>query len=285
MSAKNPGDKENKSITMENLLGHKLNEIEAKYAPPAIYLKGPMTIPLSSHIKISVIGTRHPTDEGIANTKKVVKTLVKNNIIVVSGLAKGIDSTGHKTAIEEGGKTIAVLGTPLNKTYPQENIELQKEIINNHLAVSQYPQGYKTTPKDFALRNRTMALISDAAIIIEAGDASGTLYHGWETIRLKKPLFICKQLVHNPKLKWPQEMIKQGAIELDEPSDIFKMNTIFQPVYIQIVDGVEQLTYNSKIMELNKKYKIRWEGEEFIVIKNNSEVNFYKLVGEEQITG
>lgn len=210
------------SIDLKNLLGHPLNDIEEKYAPPTIYFKGSIDIPLPC-ARVSVIGTREPTKDGLKAAEEVAKTLVKNGVIIVSGLAKGIDTVGHKTAIENDGKTIAVIGTPLDKTYPKENAELQEELMKNHLVVSQYPVGYKTTPKDFALRNRTMALISDASVIVEAGDGSGTLYQGWETIRLGRPLFICKNVVHNSKLKWPKEMIEYGAIELDEPTDILEI--------------------------------------------------------------
>ncbi len=221
-------------IDLKNLLGHSLNDIEIKYAPPVIYYKGKMKPPLPN-ARVSVIGTREPTKEGLVAAKEVSKILIENEVIIIGGLAKGIDSVGHKMAIENGGKTIAVLGTPLNKTYPKENIELQKEIMKNHLVVSQYPIGYKTTPKDFALRNRTMALISDASVIVEAKDGSGSLYQGWETLRLGRPLFICKQVVHNPKLKWPKEMMEYGAMELDDPLDILevipsniKMTELFQ---------------------------------------------------------
>lgn len=213
---------EYQSIDLKNLLGRPLNDIEKKYAPPIIYYKGKITLPLPC-ARVSIIGTRQPTKEGLLAAEEVSKILIENNVIIVSGLAKGIDSVGHRTAIKNGGKTIAVLGTPLNKTYPRENIELQEEIMKNHLVVSQYQVGYKTTPKDFALRNRTMALISDASVIVEAGDGSGTLYQGWETIRLGRPLFICKQVVHNPKLKWPKEMIEYGAVELDDPLDILEV--------------------------------------------------------------
>jgi len=147
----------------------------------------------------------------------------------------GIDTIGHKTAIKNGGKTIAVIGTPLDKTYPKENTELQEEIMKNHLVISQYQVGHKTTRKDFVFRNRTMALISDASVIVEAGESSGSLYQGWETLRLGKQLFICKSVVQNPKLKWPKEMLEYGAIELDEPVDILdnlpsnvKMPELFQ---------------------------------------------------------
>jgi len=132
-------------------------------------------------------------------------------------------------------ETIAVIGTPLNKTYPKENSELQKEIMKNHLVISQYPVGYSTTPKDFVLRNRTMALISDATVIVEAGNSSGSLHQGWETLRIGRPLFICKSVVQNNELKWPKEMIKYGAMELDKPIDILenlpsdvKMPELFQ---------------------------------------------------------
>ncbi len=209
------------SIDLKNLLGRPLNDIEKKYAPDTIYYKGPMQIPLPC-ARVSIIGTREVTEEGLKAAEEVAETLVKNNVIIVSGLAKGIDTAGHKAAIKNGGKTIAVIGTPLNKTYPKENTELQEELMKDHLVISQYPVGYKTTPKDFALRNRTMALISDASVIVEAGDGSGTLYQGWETIRLGRPLFICKNVVNNPNLKWPKEMIEYGAMELDDPADILE---------------------------------------------------------------
>lgn len=209
------------SIDLKSLLGRPLNDIEKKYAPDTIYYKGPMQIPLPC-ARVSIIGTREVTEEGLKAAEEVAETLVKNNVIIVSGLAKGIDTAGHKAAIKNGGKTIAVIGTPLNKTYPKENTELQEELMKDHLVISQYPVGYKTTPKDFALRNRTMALISDASVIVEAGDGSGTLYQGWETIRLGRPLFICKNVVNNPNLKWPKEMIEYGAMELDDPADILE---------------------------------------------------------------
>ena len=225
---------EYQSIDLKNLLGRTLNDIEEKFAPKIIYHKGSIQIPLPC-ARVAVIGTREPTEEGISAARQVSKTLVENDVIIVSGLAKGIDSVGHKTAIENGGKTIAVIGTPLNKTYPKENTDLQEELMKNHLVISQFPVGHITTKKDFVFRNRTMPLISDASVIVEAGEGSGTLYQGWEALRLGRPLFICKSVVHNPKLEWPKEMIKYGAIELDESVDILehlpsnvKMPELFQ---------------------------------------------------------
>ncbi len=207
-----------KQLTPSELLGRPLNEIERKYAPKMLYVAGSMRIPLPPP-RVAVIGTRKPSDEGIATAADITKELVKHKIIVVSGLARGIDTVAHKTAIENGGKTIAVLGTPLNRFYPPENKPLQKLIMKEHLAVSQYPVGYITKPKHFIFRNRTMALLSDASIIIEAGETSGVISQGWETLRLGRPLFLWKLLVKR-NLEWVKKLIKYGAIVLQDIDDL-----------------------------------------------------------------
>jgi len=222
------------SIDLASLLGRTLNDIEEKYEPKVIYYKGIMEIPLPC-ARVSIIGSRRPSEKGLLEAEEITKILIKNRAIIVSGLAKGIDTMAHQTAMKYGGRTIAVIGTPLNKVYPKENLKLQEDIMKNHLVISQYSVGHKTTPKDFVLRNRTMALISDASVIVEAGETSGSLYQGWETLRLGRPLFICKTVVRNSALEWPKKMIKYGAIELDEPVDILenlpsnvKMPELFQ---------------------------------------------------------
>ena len=208
-------------ISTENLLGRPLNAVEKKYAPDELYIKGPMEIPLICP-RVSVIGTRQPTAEGISNAKTIATMLVKNHAVIVSGLAMGIDTIGHKTAIDIGGKTLAVIGTPLNKVYPKQNFELQHELMRNHLVVSQFSPNYPVTKKNFVIRNRTMALISDATIIVEAGEGSGSLHQGWETIRLGRPLFILKSVVHNPQLEWPKQLMQYGAMELSDINDVFE---------------------------------------------------------------
>ena len=209
------------SIRVDNLLGRSLNNVEEKFAPKIIFYKGSMEIPIPCP-RVSIIGSRDASERGLLESEEISKILIKNKIIIVSGLAKGIDTVGHKTAIKYGGKTIAVIGTPLNKTYPKENSELQEEIMKNHLVISQYPVGHLITPKDFVLRNKTMALISDATVIVEAGESSGSLHQGWETLRLGRPLFICKDVINNNKLNWPKKMLQYGAIKLNNSIDILE---------------------------------------------------------------
>jgi DNA processing protein len=219
------------STSVEDLLGRPLNDIEEKYAPKILYVKGPMQRPLPRP-KVSIIGSRKASQDGIEDAKTITKTLVEQQTVIVSGLADGIDTAAHTTAIQMGGKTVAVLGTPLNKTFPVKNFQLQQDIMNNHLAISQFPIGRPTSPRDFVLRNRTMALISDATVIVEAGDSSGSLHQGWEAIRLGRPLFICKSILKNTQLSWPEKMLQYGAMELADPSDLFES----LPSHLEMID-------------------------------------------------
>ena len=128
------------ALSFEDLLGRRPNDIEEKYAPPELYAQGPMSVPLELP-RVSVIGTRHPTEEGIRSAREVSEVLVDNGIVVVSGLAAGIDAEAHQAAIDLRGETIAVLGTPLDRAYPARNAPLQKIIAENHLVLSQFASG------------------------------------------------------------------------------------------------------------------------------------------------
>jgi len=207
------------SFTSEELLGP-LNDVEKRYAPERLYVSGNLQhVPLSGP-RAAIIGSRKASPEGIKVASNIAKVLVKNEVIVVSGLAEGIDTAAHKTTIEEGGYTIAVLGTPLDHVYPAKNFQLQQTIMHQHLAISQFPTGYPIQPKNFVIRNRTMALLSNASIIVEAGEKSGSLHQGWEALRLGRPLFIWKSIMNDRSLTWPKKMLEYGAVELTEPEEV-----------------------------------------------------------------
>jgi DNA processing protein len=188
-------------------------DFEKKYAPPNLFVEGDASL-IYSGLKVSIVGSRKPTQQGIEDAKCLAKTLVKHGAIVLSGLAEGIDTVAHETAIKNGGKTIAVLGTPLDVAYPAKNRNLLDIIKKDHLAISQFGKGYPTKKENFPMRNRTMALLSDATIIVEASEASGTRHQGWEALRLGRFIFIMKSVLENKDLSWPKEMVKYGAQEL-----------------------------------------------------------------------
>src|SRR5690606_7836146 len=150
-----------------------ITEVEKKFAPKRLYYRGDINL-LTEGRRVSVVGSRDVSEVGVRRTAFITETLVRADIVVVSGLARGVDSVAHQTAIAHGGRTIAVLGTQLDIAYPKENAGLLETIMRDHLAVSQFPPGYPTLKANFPTRNRTMALISDATIIVEAGEKSGT---------------------------------------------------------------------------------------------------------------
>jgi len=184
--------------------------IEEKYAPSELYFIGKKSL-VHEHRGISIIGTRNPTQKGIENAQKIAEFLVQNNVTIVSGLAKGIDTVAHRTALENKGDTIAVVGTPLDQCYPKENESLFETIKQKHLVISQFEVGTPVYPSNFPKRNRTMALISQASIIVEAGEKSGTMHQGWEALRLGRQLFIVEDLVNNKDVKWTAQLLEYGA--------------------------------------------------------------------------
>ena len=205
---------EYQELTPECLLGA-LNDVEQKFAPDLLYVSG-STDYLKHGPRVSIVGARKASPEGVARARRLANLLTSHDAVVVSGLAEGIDVAGHSAAIEANGRTIAVLGTPLDKVYPRTHAELQEQIMNEHLCVSQFPFGYPTSPACFPMRNRTMALLSDATVIIEAGDKSGSISQAWEALRLGRGLFITKTLVDNSELTWPDKLIEYGAKVLSD---------------------------------------------------------------------
>jgi DNA processing protein len=197
------------SITPAEILGD-LNDVEAKYAPRNLFIRGNRDL-LERGPRVSVVGSREPSPDGLKRAELLSKALCRRGIVVVSGLAAGIDRAAHQAALDAGGDTIAVLGTPLDQFYPKDNRGLQERIGAEQLLVSQFPFGYPVTPKNFPIRNRTMALLTDATVIVEAGERSGTLHQGWEALRLGRLLFLMESLARDRSLAWPAKMIAYGA--------------------------------------------------------------------------
>ena len=189
-----------------------LTEIERKYSPRQLFYEGNFSL-LEKGRRVSVVGSRNVSEDGIKRTSKI-------------GLALGVDTVAHQKTIEKGGNTIAVIGTSLNQYYPKENKLLQNKIATEHLLISQFPENYPTSLKNFPIRNRTMALISDATIIIEASEKSGTKHQGWEALRLGRSVFILENVIKNPNITWAKEMLKYGAEVLTRENVNFLIGSI-----------------------------------------------------------
>ncbi|MCH9853231.1 MAG: DNA-protecting protein DprA [Alphaproteobacteria bacterium] len=201
---------------------------DAQYPVSLMYARGNINF-LEEKSAVAVIGTRTATDEGKARTKRLVKILVDEGFIIVSGLAEGIDTVAHQTAINNGGKTIAVMGVPISRYYPTKNRDLQDEIAKNHLLLSHVPVLRSYQQQDtrklnffFPERNSIMSALSQASIIVEASDTSGTLIQAKQALKQGRQLFILDSCFNNSDLKWPHQFLAKGAIRVKEPEDIIK---------------------------------------------------------------
>ena len=185
--------------------------------PPCLYFQGYWNF--TEMPSVAVIGARKPTAEGIRRARRLTRLLVRDRYAIVSGLARGIDTVAHEAALDEGGVTIAVMGTPLQQQYPVENRALRDELAARHLVVTQFPVGAETRPHFFPERNRTMSAISDATVIIEAGETSGTRTQAKAALEQGRPLFILDSCFRRG-LSWPEKLQDQGAIRVHDYDDM-----------------------------------------------------------------
>src|SRR2546426_120297 len=130
------------TLTPENLLGP-LNDVEEKYAPQEIFATGRMEIPLPRP-RVAIVGSRKASMTGLKVAADIARVLSKRGVVIVSGLAEGIDTAAQTAAIEVRGRTVGVIGTSLDRVYPRENSKLQDEMMTDHLVLSQFPIGYPT---------------------------------------------------------------------------------------------------------------------------------------------
>lgn len=195
-----------------------LNDLEERYAPKELFVAGHHEW-LSSVPRVSVVGSRTASDAGLEQARAVARLLVKRDALVVSGLAAGIDRSAHEATIQAGGRTAAILGTPLTSFYPRSNTRLQQELMRDHVVVSQFPSDRPEGRGAFPRRNRTMALLTHATVVIEAGEKSGTRHQAWEAIRLGRPVLLSRALL-DAELEWAREVLQYGAVVFETTEEL-----------------------------------------------------------------
>ncbi|WP_342016306.1 DNA-processing protein DprA [Methyloceanibacter caenitepidi] len=198
---------------------------DAKHPVELLYFRGIWDV--AETRCVAVVGSRKPSEEGVQRARMISRELVQHGFTVVSGLATGIDTAAHTAALEAGGLTVGVIGTPIHTSYPRENRQLQDEIARNYLLISQVPvlRYLRQKPPQnrlfFPERNATMSALTEATIIVEAGETSGTLTQARAALYQGRKLMILDSCFNRPELTWPARFVEQGAIRIKTLDDIW----------------------------------------------------------------
>jgi len=188
--------------------------------PPVIYIKGELM--LQDEWCIAVVGTRRATVYGRQVTEEIVADLARNKITVVSGLARGIDTVAHRSALESGGRTVAVFACGVDTIYPGENAGLARSIINNGALISEYPLGAKPRPDNFPRRNRIMSGMSLGVLVVEADETSGAIITARMALEQNREVFAIPGSILSPVSRGTNGLIQEGAKLVRSCTDILE---------------------------------------------------------------
>jgi DNA processing protein len=172
---------------------------------------------------IAIVGTRSPSEYGLTHTKSIAGGLAQQGITVISGMARGIDSSAHKGALEVGGRTVAVFGCGLDITYPSENKKLREKIVDQGAVISEFLFGISPDGKNFPRRNRVISGLSLGTLVVEAGEKSGALITAAYAIDQNREVFALPGDVHRMQSRGCNHLIKTGrAMLISSEMDILE---------------------------------------------------------------
>ncbi len=181
------------------------------YDPPVIlFVKG--SVEVLAQPGIAMVGTRHPTPYGTGMAERLSTDLAARGLVIISGLARGIDTASHRGAIAAKGKTIAVLGTGIDVMYPKENTRLTEQMVGlGGALISEFPVGTSPAPQNFPIRNRIISGMSAGVLVVEAAEYSGTRITSRLALEQNRDVYAVPGNVTNKNSWGPNTLIKQGA--------------------------------------------------------------------------
>lgn len=209
---------------------HTITIVDANYPPNlkvianppiVLFLKGDLSLLEGLNKAIAVIGTREHSEYGKTKTYEIVNELAKDDFIIVSGLARGIDGFAHDACLKAGGKTIAILGSGINYPYPSQNKHLYDAIAEKGLLISEYPDLVKPAPEFFKFRNRLVAAFSENILIIEAKYRSGTIITVGYALEKGSDIFCLPERAGFES--GTNKLIQDGAYLVESANDIKKL--------------------------------------------------------------
>ena len=201
--------------------------------PPFLFVRG--SLATADTRSVAVVGTRRASQDGLARARTMATRLTREGVTVVSGLARGIDTAAHKATLAEGGRTIAVLGTGITRTYPDENTNLAEQIADSGAVVSQFWPDAPPTRYSFPMRNVTMSGISQGTVVIEASSTSGAKMQARLALEHGKYAFLIRSLV--TRQPWARNYLQRyprWAIDVSDLDDVLR--------HLHAPDRIEEIT-------------------------------------------
>jgi DNA processing protein len=186
--------------------------------PLVLYVRGDVSV-LSQHA-VAVVGTRRPTAYGSSVAHRLACDLAQRQLVIVSGMARGIDSAAHRGALEAKGKTVAVLGSGVDVIYPRENKRLAEQVSESGALISEFPLGTAPTPENFPIRNRIISGLALGAVIVEAAEYSGSLITARLASEQNREVYAVPGNITSAQSFGPNLLIKQGAKLVDQWLDV-----------------------------------------------------------------
>lgn len=211
-----------KMLKLSSTFNRKLNRL--KNPPEHLsYLGSDLSLYNDKKI-LAVVGTRKPTPYGIRTTKEIVSKLAREGIVIVSGLALGVDCLAHQACLDGNGQTIAVLPSGLDNIYPATNRIIAQDIINSGgTLLSEYTKDHKPKKVEFLERNRIIAALSDAVLITEAAGNSGSLNTANHALQMGIPILAVPGNIDNPMSQGSNFLLKGNASVVTDADDVLKM--------------------------------------------------------------
>jgi len=191
------------------------------YDPPALlFVRG--TIALEDGIAVAIVGTRNPSRYGIEMAECLTRDLVRAGITPISGLARGIDTTCHSTALKENGRTIGVLGCGIDVAYPRENRALIEKMAVSGAVITEFRPGTPPLATNFFRRNRIVSGLAKGVVVVEAAHKSGSLITATHALEQNREVFAVPGNVLNIRSRGPHKLIREGAALVESVADILR---------------------------------------------------------------
>ncbi len=219
---------------------------------------------------IGAVGTRKMTKYGHDTAYSFCYDLARSGAVVVSGLAAGIDTTSHRAALDAGGKTVAVIGTRIDKVYPAENRDIMREIARKGLLITEYHPFFKTQPSNFPKRNRIISGLSDATVVFEADTKSGSLITADIAKKQGKEVYALPGKIGEQGALGTNELIREGSKIVTRAKDILND---FKGIYSLKIEESNIFDYSPK--NNNRDSFGKRQSEEIILITNDLEKKVY----------